>query len=746
MDGLCVPTRIVWEDINYQYHKNIDGRDKYCSGSEDGLWNVTAVNLYSNWISCPSGSVGVMRRFCNANGEWDEVDTTDCKTRELLELAEKITTITGVADAVIALDSLTDITKNLNITYGGDLMLGSDLMLTIAETVSSQELGQMSILNVTNMYIQRFMDHIDRLFAVNFEGAWAQVHKEHGPNEGVLKLFSSLESFGDTLYDFMRISRQDVTLTSGAFDIRGNFVKSLDDFIIDFTTRIVPTKRRLLKWNSSDLQDSYLKIPKATLEKINVSTSTELPFVVITYIYRNPGDILPADAVTTRPQTRQWVNSITAVQRIKRVNSPVMSLSVYPKIRQNIDVDVQMRFYLKQEGYSPTCSSMSLGAIYGMWSNGGCSVSEIGAHEVWEYVECKCNHVANFAVITIIGKKPKPFLETAANTVLTIACILSLLFIITSVFAVFMARLTSDFYVVLCQAMVSLGFYPVLIAIDANLINRENENTCRLVAVFSHFALLSNASWMMNMSIQLFIRLKHYVYRSTMARISYIVCGWVLPGVALAFAESKFPTHREINSCLVINPSTDYIFTLTITSLTGMVTFFMYWCDYKMFIKLTEAIYGPEEQLLRDKIIISILLQGVFIFGRCVNVIAVMTDGNLYPVYFLACLILVEGSFVFLGYFAANQELLIVLRARYFESDEDHKQAVHDFEVEDTQRLQIQKDALCRSGKRKRSFPESRPTCSIVEVNREVKKENTHQMANLGGNKNKAFVFNETSG
>ncbi|XP_070570782.1 adhesion G protein-coupled receptor B1-like [Ptychodera flava] len=630
-----------------------------------------------------------MRRFCNVNGEWDEVDTTDCKTRELLELAEKITNITGMVDAVIALDSLTNVTEHLNITHGGDLLLESDLMLNIATTVSSQELGE-SVLNVTNTYIQRFIKHIDRLLAVKFEGLWAQVHQEHGPNKGVLKLFSSLESFGDTLYDFMRISRQDVTLSTGALDLRGVFIKSLDDFMIDFTTNTVPTKRRLLKWNSSDLQDSYLQIPKATLEKINVSTSIEMPLVVICYIYRNPGDFLPTDTVTTRPQRRNWVNSITAVQRVKRVNTPVISLSVYPQTRQNIDVDVQMRFYLKEEGYSPTCSSMSLEAIYGIWSNHGCSVSEIGVHEVWEYVECKCNHVANFAVITIIGKEPKPFLKAAANIVLTICCVLSLLFIISSVIVVFLARLTSDFYVVLCQAMVSLGFYPVLIAIDANLIERENENTCRIVAAFCQFALLSNASWMMNMSVQLFIRLKYYVYRSTVARISYIICGWVLPSVVFAILKSNIPAHRELNSCLVFNPSTDYTVTLTLVSLTGMVTCFMYWCDYKMFIKLAKVINGPEEQLLWDKISTSMLLQGIFMVGRCVNVIAVMANDNPYPVYFLACLILLEGSFVFLGHFATNQELLIVLRARYFESDEDHKQAVNDFEVEDAQRLQIQ--------------------------------------------------------
>ncbi|XP_070570780.1 adhesion G protein-coupled receptor B1-like isoform X2 [Ptychodera flava] len=744
MDGLCVPIQAVLDDTDHQHNNNNDGRDKHCSVSEDGLWKVTVVNHYSKWISCPIGSVGVMRRFCNANGEWDEVDTTDCKTRKLLELAKKIANITSMADAVIALDSLTDVTEHLNITHGGDLLLESDLMLNIATTVSSQELGE-SVLNVTNTYFQQFMDQIDRLLAVNLEGVWAQVHKEHGPNEGVLKLFSSLESFGDTLYDYMRISRQDVTLSSGAFDFRGVFVKSLDKLMIDFTTNTVPTERRLLKWNSSDFQDSYLQIPKATLEKINVSTSTAMPFVVICYIYRNPGDILPADAVTTRPQRRQSVDSITAVQKIRRVNTPVFYFSVYPKTRQNIDVEFQMRFYLKQEGYSPTCSFMSLGTSYGMWSNHGCSVSERGVDEDREYVGCKCNHMATFAVITIMGKEPKPFLEAAANVILTICCALSLLFILTGVFAIFMARLTSDFYVVLCQAILSLGFYPVLIAIEANLIERENENTCRLVAAFSHFVLLSNASWMMKMSIQLFIRLKHYVYRSTVARISYIICGWILPSVAFAILKAKFPDHREVNSCLVVNPSTDYIFTSTLASLIGMVTCSIYWCDYKMFVNLAKVINGPEEQLLWDKIITSILLHGIFICGRGVNVIAVVTDGNPYPIYFLAFLILVEGSFVFLGHFATNQELLIVLRTRYFDLDEDRKQALNDFEVEDAQRLQIQKDAICKRRKRKQSFSETRPTCSFVKVNLEVKKKNIHQLTNMGGNTNEALVLEDTS-
>ncbi|XP_070569414.1 uncharacterized protein [Ptychodera flava] len=140
-----------------------------------------------------------------------------------------------------------------------------------------------------------------------------------------------------------------------------------------------------------------------------------------------------------------------------------------------------MRFFEKEEGYAPRCSHMKPGTDHGIWSTSGCRVTHNGKRDILDYVECECNRLGTFAVIMTMGKEPKPFLEAAAVPILTVSCILSLLFVTISLFAVCIARLTSDFYVVLAQAILSFAFFPTLVAVDAlsNIYDIKDEGLLR---------------------------------------------------------------------------------------------------------------------------------------------------------------------------------------------------------------------------------------------------------------------------
>ncbi|XP_070570787.1 adhesion G protein-coupled receptor B1-like [Ptychodera flava] len=257
-----------------------------------------------------------------------------------------------------------------------------------------------------------------------------------------------------------------------------------------------------------------------------------------------------------------------------------------------------------------------------------------------------------------------------------------------------MARLTSDFYVVLWQALVSFFFFPVLVAMDANVDYWKQKNHCRLVAAFSHFALLSNALWMMNLSIQFYIRLQHYVYRRTSARFFYSLCGWALPCVAFAILNEEYHDNRNLHSCLALHSSAIYMFIHTLALLVAMVTVLVYLYDYKMLTELIKVFNGPEEKILCRKLESSMILHVIIICGRCVQTAVAITDSSVELKYVLACLIFIEGSVFFLGFLATNQEILIVLRLRYFEKSEEFRQALEDFETEDKERLNIQKETL----------------------------------------------------
>ncbi|XP_070569359.1 uncharacterized protein [Ptychodera flava] len=327
---------------------------------------------------------------------------------------------------------------------------------------------------------------------------------------------------------------------------------------------------------------------------------------------------------------------------------------------------------------------------------------------MWGYVEYLCNLLGNLVAIITIGKEPKPVHQTAADTVLTICCILSVLFMGISFLVVCLARLTSDFYIVLSHVILSLSVFPVLVLIDTRLNIAEHKETCRLMTLFSHGVLLSNALWLMNLSFLFFLRLTYYVYRHGRARLFYVLSGWVLPWAPILLINNWFQGPPEQHSCLTTHPSRLFVFIDVAALLVALVTVLLYRLDYTLLTQLIKVLKGPEEKILCEKLESAILLHFIFILTRVLNVVVGMTDHSIYSTYVLACCIFLEGGMVFLGFVLANEELLIVLRTRYFDVDEDSKRALEDFETEDNQRLQIQKEMMRNLKDRERHRSESR--------------------------------------
>ncbi|XP_070570351.1 adhesion G protein-coupled receptor E5-like [Ptychodera flava] len=717
--GLCVPERTLSERDGTENKIGENGNDvgsNYCLESEDGLWERTPSNHFSSWIPCSSDRQGVMRRFCNVKGEWNDPDTTECKTRELLDLAEKVTKIRDISDAVAIIESVAHYWKSNSAISAGDVVLISEILAKLAEIVAS---FNESNLNDTEIYIKLFSGEVCRLLTKDREPVWKEIHEKLALDKGVVTLFNALDSIGTTIYDFMIRSGKEVAYSCSVLDINGIFFKEDDNLVFGSSKRDCSTstrQRRVVQRNSTAIGNSYVYFSKNTLDKLREASLEDKPLAVVSYIYNNPGDIIPADAQSTRSQGQEWVTSITAVNRIKKVNTPVISVSVFPKPEDSMNLDIQTRFFEKEEGYSPVCSVMKSEAKHGMWSTSGCKVTNSGKLDTFDYVECACGHLGSFAVIATMGKSPKPFLEAAAVPILKLCCSLSLFFIVISLFAVFMARLTSDFYVVLAQTILSFSFFPILVAMDALLDNQDYENSNRLVMAFSHTVMLSNSFWMMNLSVQFFIRLKYYLYRSTPARVLYVFCGWVIPCVVLACLIWMLPANKEPNSRPDVDASAILSSIDVIALLISAVTVLVYCRDYRMLAELVKLIRGPEEEILSAKMKSAIVLHSIFIVTRIVKCAVHMIENPVNSIYVFACCVFMEGSVIYLGFFATNKELLIVLRARYFEKDEEHKQAVQDFEDEDCQRLQIQKEIMEKKKKNRESQNPKRRLRENAEV------------------------------
>ncbi|XP_070571215.1 uncharacterized protein [Ptychodera flava] len=522
---------------------------------------------------------GLMRRFCDAEGEWNNPDTTECKTRELVDLAEKVMQTSDAGDAVAIVESLAHSSTSHSAIYAGDMVLMSEMLVNLAVIVSFFEDVN---LNDTEKYIEIL-----------------------GPNKGIVTLFAALESVGKTIYDFMSRSGREVATSCGILDINGIFFEPNSNLVVGSRRIEQPARRRRsIKWNSTEASNSYVYLSQETLEKLHSARSEDRPLAVIPYIYSNVEDILPTDLISERSPGQYWVNSVTAVKRNKKVNTPVISVSVYPKQEEVIDLDVQMRFFEKEEGYAPRCLNMKPGTDHGIWSTSGCKVTHSGKRDILDYVECECNRLGTFAVIMIMeGNR----------------------------------RLTSDFYVVLAQAILSFAFFPTLVAVD-----------------------------------------------------------------------------------VLSNPD----------GIKDEATLLVYCHPYRMLAELVKLFWGPEEEILSGKMQAALVIHLIFIATGLANFAVSMIADPIISLYALACCIFAEGSVIYLGFFATNTELLIVLRARYFEDDEEHRQALEDFEAEDSHRLQIQKERMeneAKDGKRLSPMMQLNERAKVQSKTRQIQYRNNDE-------------------
>ncbi|XP_070569473.1 uncharacterized protein [Ptychodera flava] len=272
------------------------------------------------------------------------------------------------------------------------------------------------------------------------------------------------------------------------------------------------------------------------------------------------------------------------------------------------------------------------------------------------------------------------------------------------------------------QVILSFSLFPVLVILDTRLSNGENEESCRLMALFGHLVLLSNTFWMMNLSCQFFLRLNYYVYRRSSARLFYSITGWILPCFTILSLSDRSYKHQGHDSCLSVYSSYVFIVTDAAAVLVASVTLLLNCFNTKLLTTLVRVFRGPEEKILREKMESTVLLHSIFIITRLTNVARGTTDYHLLTVYLLACCIFMESSIILLGFVLTNEELLVVLRVRYFEDDEESRKALEDFEIEDSERLQIQKEKMDNLKKGGTHEPEKRSptpkrTAELLRVN-----------------------------
>ncbi|XP_070570761.1 adhesion G protein-coupled receptor B1-like isoform X2 [Ptychodera flava] len=647
-------------------------------GESDIQWRRTPAGEYSDWISCPIGSNGVMRRYCDEYGNWVAPDTTFCKSHSMSEIEKLLienVTWNDLTKTTEILESLDDSLNTESTVYDGDLITTRDILGTISANKQSYEDDNETDDDLLP-FIRQFLATSSRGLDSRYTQNWNHAYENLGPEGSAVSLLSALENFSDTVYAYMLQTGKEL------------FLETVNVDLIGFFTNNGPNndgRRRKRSLNRNDTMRTFDTITLSDrFSKQFPGNETDLPVALVVFVYRDAGEMLPADFRQTNVQ-RTWVKSITATKVINKVNTVAIVVSVHPNLEDVFDMKdlAVLRLYEMREAFNPRCSIADTATKIGIWDSTKCRFLGDGMDVHGEYVECSCDKLGTIGVIMTLGTEPQPFLAAAAKVIRSICSGISALLILVALVMILFARLSSDRYFVLGQTLLSLTSFPVIICVES-VINFEGKekDACQILAVAKTYWLLSNCFWIMNLSVQQLLRFL-FIDRRTLARVLYALIGWILPLIiVIGLYGDQLPDAELIVSCLLVKSTPDIAtgFSIALLSMVGTMGLICY--GYYLFTISVQK-FGSEEGAKLWKDMFSLmLLFGVFCTVRITGYLTTVID-SLYGGYFFTMAIFFEGSVIFLSFFANNHEVVVAIRIRIY-GDEDESSALTEVQAQES--------------------------------------------------------------
>ncbi|XP_077997905.1 adhesion G protein-coupled receptor E3-like [Glandiceps talaboti] len=609
---------------------------------------------------------GVMRRFCDSTGQWNEPHTLECKSKEMTELTLQVSTANSTSEKIAVLNTLRDFFLSIKQVYTGDVLAGKEIFIDLMskKPINIDDNGE-----IMSLFLQALLDTASNLLNVHLKMQWKQIHEYNGVADGAMSILEKIELANENIYKYMVTTGRNVFIESNNIDIIGKFIQE---------EGIIPTRTRRSNHkleNTTTSLDDYVMLSDSFLEEINsddIGTSGT-PSALIMVLYKDLGEVLPTSPKTNKK--RQLIKSVTAVQRVDQVNTMVVSVILHPKThitRSNFSEPVVLRLPLKMEGYNPRCSFINFGATMGLWDNTGCQFVKEGTDRRGQYIECECFHLTTFGVIMTLGIEPVPFKEAARKGFIYILSAISFLLIFITFLMVCIARYYHGRYFALRMAFLSFAVFPVLICVSVYIDGKDDDKvTCQMVAILLHYFLLSNCFWTMNLGIQQLLWLKRIEHRRT-ERLLYAISGWVLPiivvGICCAVDVSKYGLTER---CWVPTSMGLMLSSVGLATLLITITFVnICYCYYLLLASLHNY---EESDILRfwDEMF-SLTLSSLLI--STTRILGVITTVNhiLYMDYGFAGMMFIEASVLFLCYVGTHIETLTGIRIRFTENDCDN--------------------------------------------------------------------------
>ncbi|XP_070537090.1 adhesion G protein-coupled receptor L2-like [Ptychodera flava] len=655
---LCAPLFLIEKECRSDAFSTY----KTCPAGPDTLtnihWESLPANCNSDWVNCPDGYTGKMIRFCDERGEWWEPYTTECKSEEILDMIDQVPDL-SISSSTAGL--LTNITLSMDTAYAGNLLLAK---YTISDVLENDPLSSAGSEDDKMTYLQSIVNLVSALLDADTEPSWIQIHETRGVHLGAIALFDTLNRFGETVHRYVRQANIDVKLPSKNIGFEAKQVKSNGDDL-DFPSKVKFARHKRSQesvWYKVDERGSKVVIPRENV----IENSDGLTVIVFTY--KNPANILPPGV--QKGTDRQWVRTITATKKVERVNSPVISVSIYKsedgKYVRKLQEPLTFTLYHKEAGYNAKCISMIYGNPTAIWNYENCQ--KVNHNATSYFTECQCDHVGSVAIITTMGKMPTPFVVYALRRIILVANGLAAFLTSFTFVMLCLRRITTDHYFVCTSLTLSLTLYFFVVVTALNM--DRGTMSCRVTAMLHHYTLISSCAWVFNFCLQHFLKLRFGLHKRIHARVFYVGFGWIIPLMLVLSFALKWPRSYDLTqSCRVPYEIGLFVCNVApaaiITLLCWILTMYIY-CkfDYLVFT------YGSGPwYILWDEFFRIVLLLPSF----SVALVSGLQDisGNLFFGYTFAVASFFVGSVCYLGYFATNKVVLRSIRARFYGTDND---------------------------------------------------------------------------
>ncbi|XP_077865292.1 cadherin EGF LAG seven-pass G-type receptor 2-like [Saccoglossus kowalevskii] len=697
--GSCVPVTVD-EDIRDECTVDVvDTTRPYCAEEVDEIgytWPDLPANCTTNWLPCRSGAYGYMRRHCSSDAIWLSADTTDCKSLDVVELWKQIVNVTSVEEAnkhVSGVGGILDSTDDGRVLFGGDLLLFNDIVWKV---LLNDPLSFDAPMYAKENLKEHFLEIASSLLDAQYEDKWSQIHKNRGVDKGVVPIFEWLDLFARSVNKNLVVPNGKVTATTKNIDLIGNYLWSSGEnrnrrSSDNQSTTTDDEPLSVSQWSVKNGNQVVVAVPDelASKNKTNVTT-------VVALLYHNPGvDYIPVEGEGSG--LRSWVKTITAIIKVYKVNSPVLTLSLFDADSGEVLTEVPgvltFNFSHEQLGYSPKCSYMRYGDDERVWDTDGCSLVEtknVADEDGDAYTICKCDHLSNFAVVMAMGTEPVPFFREAKDVLLTIANVICVLLFLITLTLLMLSSLSQDRYFTLRMTTISFIIFTVTSIVIMQI--GDNRDNCRITSYVYNMALVSNSMWLLNLALQQVLRLKYFVVHNLRVRLAYCIIGWVAPIVVIGTGLMVYPTERiKGTECLLISPVSVFSVCESVVIITGLVTFVMLVYVIGWFYKVRITYQDDEAEKLWEDLRCVILLFPAFTFKWVVKVMADQNPEELSYGYLFAGGVLFEGSVIFLSFCAVNEELLVSLRVKFCGSQE-YQDAWHEVQKLEVERTRMRKD------------------------------------------------------